>query len=217
VPLALGQFSPAAADLLGASVRSSSPAFFAPLLAYLEPHDQPLGRIEVVPTAHHWETDYVARVLPLARGWERQLDTADNPIFYDNGRLNAASYRAWLERNGVRFVALTDVPLDYAGVREARLVTAGVPGLKLVWRSTNWRVYELSGASGILSGPGRLISEHGATLVLAALRPGRLLVRVRSAADWHVHSGRASLSAASDGWLTVQATRAGRIVLTVSP
>jgi hypothetical protein len=217
VPLALGQFSPSAGALLGSSVRSSSPAFFAPLLAYLEPHDHPLGRIEVVPTAHHWEADYVARVLPLARGWERQLDTADNPIFYDRGRLRAGTYRAWLEQNGVRFVALADVPLDYAGKREAQLVRAGVPGLELVWRNANWRVYELSGASGILSGPGRLVSEQDTTLVLAAVRPGRLLVRVRSASDWHLRSGAASLSTPPGGGLAVQASRAGRIILTISP
>lgn len=216
VPLALAQWSPAAGALAGHSDASSSPAYFRPLLTYLERHDQPLGRIEVVPTATHWESDYVALALPLARGWERQLDTAQNPIFYDRGRLNAASYRAWLERNGVRFVALADLPLDYAGVREGQLVRVGVPGLVPVWHNADWRVYQLLGASGIVSGPGRLLSEHGATVVLEATRPGRLLVRVRFTTAWHVRSGAASLREGADGWIALDDRRAGKIVLTIS-
>ena len=90
--------------------------------------DGPLGRVEVVPTALHWEAVYVALRFPLARGWERQLDTANNPIFYDPGRLTPRSYRAWLLDNGVRFVALSDARLDYAAYGEAYLVRRGVPG-----------------------------------------------------------------------------------------
>jgi hypothetical protein len=216
VPLALAQWSPAAGALAGHSNPSSSPAYWRPLLAYLERHDHPLGRIEVVPTAMHWESDYVAVALPLARGWERQLDTAQNPIFYDRGQLNSASYHAWLERNGVRYVALADLPLDYAGVREGQLVRAGVPGLKLVWRNADWRVYRLLGASGIVSGPGRLLSEHGATVVLEATHPGRLLLRVRFTTAWQVRSGAASLSEGADGWIALDVRRAGKIVLGIS-
>ena len=40
----------------------------------------------------------------------------------------------WLFANGVRFVALPDVALDYAAKAEARLVRHGVPGLTLVWQ-----------------------------------------------------------------------------------
>jgi hypothetical protein len=216
VPLALAQWSPAANALLGSSDPASSAAYFRPLLAYLEPHDRPLGRIEVVPTADHWEADYVAIALPLARGWERQLDTVEDSIFYDHRALTAGSYRAWLERNGVRFVALADAPLDYAGVREGRLVSAGVPGLKLVWRNADWRVYQLLGAPGILDGAGRLVSERGSTVVLSATRPGKLLLRIHYASAWHVHSGRAALSRSAGGWIELDARRAGPIVLRLS-
>ena len=216
VPLVLGQWVPSRSALLAVANPARSAAYFEPLLAYLVPHDHPLGRIEVVPLSTHWESDYVALRLPLARGWERQLDTADNPIFYDAGRLFAGSYRRWLAHNGVRFVALADAPLDYAGIAEARLVSAGVPGLKLVWRSAHWRVYEVLGAPGIVSGAGSLVSERGDSVVLRAQHPGRLLVRIRYLSSWRVASGDASLRASSGGWLAVGARRAGRIVLSLS-
>jgi hypothetical protein len=216
VVLALGQWMPARGPLLGWSNPATSAAYFRPLLGYLVPHDHPLARVEVVPLSTHWESDYVALALPLARGWERQLDTADNPIFYTPGRLNADTYRAWLEHNGVRYVALADAPLDYAGVAEARLVRSGVPGLRLVWTGEHWRVYELAGAAGIVSGPGALLRERGSTVVLDAGGRGRLLVRIRYTPDWRVAAGLASLRESPGGWLAVTARRPGRIVLQIS-
>jgi hypothetical protein len=215
VVLLLGQWMPARGPLLGWRNPATSAAYFRPLLGYLLPRDHPLARVEVVPLSTHWESDYVALRLPLARGWERQLDTADNPIFYRPRALNARSYRAWLEHNGVRYVALADAPLDYAGVGEARLVRHGVAGLRLVWTSSHWRVYELAAAGGIVGGPGVLVSERGATLALDATRRGKLLVRVHYTSDWSVQSGRASLRESAGGWLALTARRAGRIVLRV--
>ena len=48
-------------------------------------------RIEIPFTRFHWETYVVAPRYPLARGWERQLDIKDNPLFY-SGPLTAATY-----------------------------------------------------------------------------------------------------------------------------
>jgi hypothetical protein len=216
VSLALSEWVPAAGALLGSSNPSSSKAYFSPLLGYLVPHDRPLGRIEVVPTATHWEAVYVAPRLPLARGWERQLDTADNPIFYEPGGLNAKSYRAWLKNNGVRFVALANAPLDYVAGTEARLVRARVQGLELVWRNANWRVYRVLGSAGIVSGAGRIVSEQGSTVVLDASRRGSLLVRIHYSPNWGVISGHAAVREGPGGWLKVSARRPGRIVLAIS-
>ncbi len=52
--------------------------------------------------------------------------------------------------NGVRFVALPDVKLDYAAVAEGALLEAGVPGLRPVWHDSHWKVY----AVVVDSGPG---------------------------------------------------------------
>jgi hypothetical protein len=215
IPLALAQWVPARQALLGEGNPSMEAAYFRPLLNYLDTADRPLARVEVVPTALHWEAAYVAPSFPLARGWERQLDTANNAIFYDPGRLTPASYRSWLFANGVRFVALPDVPLDYAALAEARLVRAGVPGVRLVWRSAHWRVYSVAGAPGIVSGPARLISSDGANVRLLVTRPGAVIVRERYVAAWRVASGHAVLSRAPGGWMRIVAKTPGRLDLRI--
>jgi len=215
VPLALAQWIPAANALVGDGNPSIRAAYFRPLLSTLRRTDRPLGRVEVVPTALHWEAAYVAPYFPLARGWERQLDTGANPIFYEPGALTAASYRSWLFANGVRFVALADVPLDYAGTAEARLVRAGVPGLRLVWATPSWHLYAVLGAPGLVSGPARLLSADGASLRLTVTRPGEVVVRERYLDAWAVASGAATIRPAPGGWLMLRARRAGRVVLRI--
>ena len=58
-------------------------SFWQPAIHFLRTHEQPGFRVEVVPTAEHWEAYWIPKSgLPLARGWYRQLDTADNPTLY---------------------------------------------------------------------------------------------------------------------------------------
>jgi hypothetical protein len=193
LPLLLSQWGPAwAAMTSGGGHASTHRAYFAPLVSALTRVGArgPAGRVEVVPTAFHWEADYVAPVVPLARGWERQLDEADNPLFYGaSARLDATTYRGWLIDNGVRFVALGDAPLDYAGRAEARVVAAGVPGLQLVWRAPHWRLYRVDGSSGIVAAPARLVGQQGDRIVVAAPGAGPVLVRVRYTPNWRLASG----------------------------
>ena len=216
IPLALAQWVPARQALLGEGNPSMQVAYFKPLLGYLSGVERPLGRVEVVPTATHWEAADVAPFFPLARGWERQVDTANNAIFYTPGRLTPASYRSWLLANGVRFVALPDVGLDYAAHAEGALVRAGVPGVRLVWSNAHWRVFKVIGAPGIVSGPARLLSSSGADVRLLVLRPGEVVVRERYVDLWRVAHGAAVLSPALRGWLKVRATRPGRVELRVT-
>ncbi len=215
VPLSFAQWLPADAALHGQDTdASSSAAYYQPLVGYLRRVHSPSGRIEAVPTRLHWDTVYLARHFPLARGWERQLDTADNPIFYD-GSLTPASYRAWLLDSGVRFVALPDVQLDWAALAEARLIQAGVPGIRPVWSSAHWRVFAVDGSPGLLNGPGRVVNSRGDRVVLDAQRPGRFLLRVRFDPAWRVTVGHATVARSHNGWIALRASQAGRIVLRV--
>jgi len=217
IPFALAQWVPAAKPLLGFANPSLRAAYFQPLLHFLRERDRPLGRVEVVPTAYHWEAAYVAPYFPLARGWERQLDTANNAIFYEPGRLTPTSYRAWLFANGVRFVALPDVALDYAAQHEARIVRAGVRGLVPVWHDRHWRVYAVSGAPGLVSGPAaRLLDSNGADVTLDAPDTGTVVVRERYVPAWHVVYGDATISPAPGGWIRLQVRRPGRIHLRIA-
>ncbi len=212
VPLAIMQWAPAFGALTtNAGDPSTSSAYFAPVVSYLEAHDNPPGRAEIVPTKLHYEAAYVAPEVALARGWERQLDTADNPIFYTKGLLTPASYRAWLLDNGVRFVALPDASLDYAGVAEGKLVRAGVPGLTEVWHSAHWRVYAVDGSPGLVSGPARGVSLNGDQIVLDVRAPGTIEVRERYNPKWAVVDGDGCTHEASGGWLAIQALRPGTL------
>jgi hypothetical protein len=216
IPLALAQWIPAGNALLGDGNASVRAAYFQPLVSFLRRADRPLGRVEVVPTALHWEAAYVAPYFPLARGWERQIDVGANPIFYDPGALTAASYRRWLFANGVRFVALPNVPLDYAALAEAKLVRAGVPGLRLLWRTAHWHLYAVVGAPGIVSGPARLLSSNGAELQLTVAHAGAIVVRERYVDAWGVSRGDAVIGRARGGWLELHAKRPGRVVLRIN-
>ncbi|MCU4183599.1 hypothetical protein K6U06_04455 [Acidiferrimicrobium sp. IK] len=214
VPLLLSQWAPAWAAMTSNPGRPwTHAAYYQPLSSYLSHRPGPPGRTEVVPTADHWETAYVAPSVPLARGWERQLDVADNPIFYTPGALTASSYRAWLLDNGVRWVALSSAPLDAAGTAEAALVERGVPGLRPVWHRGGWSVYQVLGSAGIVGAGGRLVHLDGSRLSVAVTAPGPVVVRVRWSPAWQVEAGAATLSEAPGRWLLLDAASPGLVEL----
>ena len=74
--------------------RSAEASFWAPALELLAEDWTPDYRVEVVPTGDHWESYWLPRAgFPLARGWYRQLDIAQNPLFYESP-LEPEAYRA---------------------------------------------------------------------------------------------------------------------------
>jgi len=162
-------------DLAGRGDPTAQPAYFAPLDAALAARD-PAGRVEVVPTAYYWESAYLD--VPLARGWLRQADLGRNPLFFD-GTLDAGSYRRWLVDTGVSHVALAEAEVSWVGRAEAALIRAGLPYLTPVWQSPDWTLYEVAGGPGIAGPPAGLVAAEPDRVVVAADRPGELLVRVR--------------------------------------
>ena len=216
VPLAFWQLSaPVRAVLNGDDDRSRYRAYFQPLVDFLEDTSQPPGRVEVVFTDAHWESADVAIHVPIARGWERQLDVGRNSLFYD-GTLNPRTYRAWLQDNAVRWVALPDTRLDSSAQREAALVRHGLPYLKLYWTAPHWRVYEVTSPHSLVT------SERSARITalslgieqvrLAVARTGSALVRVRWTPYW-VANG-ACVQRAGD-WTRITAHRTGTIRLRI--
>jgi hypothetical protein len=214
--LVSSQWAPAWGDMTGHSAQPWTDArYYAPLTGELHRLMGPGGRVEVVPTADHWEAAYVAPSVALARGWERQLDVADNPIFYAPGQLTDASYLDWLVDNGVRYVALPAAPLDFAGQAEGQLVAAGVPGLQQVWSNADWRLYRVDRPSGIVSGPGYLAHIDGSKITVMAEYPGQIEVRVHDNDGWQVTSGVATIEPSPAGWILVNAVLPGPIDLSV--
>ncbi len=204
---------PLAQSVQASNERSARFSFYKPVIRYLD--SQSAGapmRIEVAFISSHWDSVILGRRFFLARGWERQLDTKNDALFYEP-RLTASAYHAWLLETGVRFVVLSDAPLDYSSRQEAALIRGGLPFLHEVFKSAHWRVYAVRGARPLASGPGRLVAMDDDGFTLQATHPGTFLVRVHYTPYWQVSSGLGTVSEAADGWTRVTAERAGKIAI----
>jgi hypothetical protein len=160
--------------------RPATSAFWQPAIAYLDAHAQPGYRVEVVPTAAHWESYWIPKAgFPLARGWYRQTDEVDNPLLYRK-HLDATTYRRWLRTDAVQYVLLASTPLDWdGGPQEARVLESSASGLQVVYRSKDWTIYRLPHATPLLTGPAKArVTNVGHTKISGVVAaPGRYLLR----------------------------------------
>jgi len=188
---------------------STSPAYYAPLERFLNAHGGSLRRVEVPFTHSHWEAALLAPDYPLARGWERQLDTRYDPLFFTGGTLSAGAYARWLRNDAVSYVALPDVRLDGSSDQEAALIRRGQPFLREVLRSRHWRVFAVLGTQPLASPPARLIALGHDSFALRFARAGRSLVRLHYTRYWSAGAG-ARVQAAGE-WTAVTSRRAGLV------
>jgi hypothetical protein len=191
---------------------STSPAYYVPLERFLAAHGGPLVRVEVPFTHSHWEAALLAPDHPLARGWERQLDTRYDGIFFAEEDPTPSKYAAWLRGDGVSYVALPDVRLDGSSDQEAALIRRGQPFLREVFRSPHWRVFAVLGSPPLASAPARLVALGDDWFSLRFARAGRSLVRLHYTRYWSAGTG-ASVRAAPGGWTAVTAARAGIVLV----
>jgi len=214
VPLLIWQWSPALSAIVASNQNqtASELAFYQPLITELT-RQPTIGRVEIPFTSGHWEAAYVAPHVPLARGWERQLDMNDNPLFYKKGLLTPASYREWLNDSGVSWIALPDVALDYSARAEAKLITANQHYLKLVWQDQHWRLWKVIGSPGMATGPARVVSVHPDQIVVNAAKAGTTIIRVRYTPAWNIISGPACVGPARGPWTEVISSGSGQIVI----
>jgi hypothetical protein len=187
---------------------STGAAYYTPLKRFLMGHGGALVRIEVPFTHSHWEAAWLAPDFLLARGWERQLDTKYDPLFF-GGKLSAGAYRAWLLNDGVRYVVLPDVRLDGSSDEEAALLRAGLPYLREVFSSAHWRVFEVLDPRPLVSAPAVLTGLGHDSFTLRFGSVGSSLVRLRYTRYWSVTGGRACVSSASGGWTAVRVSAPG--------
>jgi hypothetical protein len=190
---------------------SSHYAFYAPAIGYLESASHGRAtRIEVAFTSDHWDATILAPHFLLARGWERQLDTRYDALFYAP-HLTASAYDAWLVDNAVSYVAVSTAPPDFSSVQEEALIRGGLPFLRLVDRTTNWRIYAVLGTEPLASGPGHLVSVDGDGFTLQADRSGQFVVRIHYTPDWTTTAGAATVGPAPGGWTAVDVPAAGTV------
>ena len=206
----IAPYAPAVASRMDG--RAADELFWAPALDYLRAHGTRDYRVEVVPTADHWEAYWLPSAgFALARGWYRQLDIAENRVLYRDP-LAQVGYRRWLRRMAVRYVLLPEIRLGKKGAsREARLLLAGVPGLKLVFHTRDWRIYELQNPKPLLTGPGAatITAFKHDRIAARVTEPGTYRLAVRYMPYWKVKAGAVCVAPASDGMTLLRARRPG--------
>jgi hypothetical protein len=200
------QWLPAASAIAAANGDPSSDrVYYQPLLNFLAAH--PADRIEIPFTRGHWETAFVASTVPLARGWQRDLDIAYNPLFYKD-TLATGDYRDWLVQNAVQFVALADVAPDPSARQEVAALQAGVPGLRPVFQTEHWSIWAVDGARPLVEGPGTLVQLRAGSFDVKVDQPGTIVARIHDSPHWVV-DGPATVAATADGWTELRATAPG--------
>ncbi len=218
------------ADLVRQISRAESPSaaaeFYAPLSGALEDAgaDPASGqRLEIVDSGDHWAVAYLPQAPALARGWDRQADAADNPIFYRPGALTADSYRQWLRQLAVSWVAVPNVKHDYAAVAEAALIARGLPYLDAVWSSPDWTLYRVADPAPLADGA-RVNAVDASGVTLSADAAATVRLRVRWTAYLTVETVRGDPARGAclrddGGWATLSLPRSGtyRVVARVSP
>jgi hypothetical protein len=206
--LGIWQWSAAVRDVAQtAGERSTEASFYAPLNDFLGRSSRGAApfRVEIPFTFSHWETAEVSPRFALARGWLRPDDVQYNHLFYD-ARLDASTYRTWLDDHGVRFVAVPRAKADYSARGELRLIDGGLPYLRPVWSSRDWRVYEVAQRRSI--GVERLGVDDAS---LSFRAPGSVVARVRWSPYWRASAG-ACVEKAGE-WTRVTALRPGAVTL----
>jgi len=184
-------------------------AFQAEARDFLARVAKPGERVEVPMTKNHWEAADLAKVVPLARGWERQLDQKANPLFYDGDPLTAARYHAWLRENAVRWVALPNAPLDYSAREEAIVLERGAKFLRLAYASPRWRIWEVRGTDPPASGGAKLLAAGPNWFMVDARRT--TVVRYRYTPYWS--TTQACVSRAPGGWTRVEPDEPGVVLV----
>jgi hypothetical protein len=199
--------------------RPAAGRFWQPALSFLANHARTGYRVEVVPTAAHWESYWLPSAgYALARGWYRQLDMVDNPVLYAKG-LDAVTYRNWLRQQAVEYVLLPSTRLDPdGGPREAHVLRSRDSGLSVAYRDRRWTIYRLPQPTPLITGPGPArVDAFGHTRIVGTVsQPGRYLLRAHYIPFWEadksvcVERGPNRMS-----WLNVYAP--GRFSLSVAP
>jgi hypothetical protein len=213
LPLLGWQLVPVATALANSAGDPSLDAsYYTGLESFLATQYAGTGRLEVPFTREHWETVFLAQRFPLARGWERQLDLQYSAVLYKP--LTASIYRTWLDANAVSLIAIPDVPLDKSGMPEAALLAKPPSYLHQVWHDAHWKVWQVSDAVPLVSGPAALRELKVDSFVLDFATAGTETVRIHADAVWGIADNAAAcVDSTSDGWLQVTAPAPGFVTL----
>jgi hypothetical protein len=162
-----------------AGVPATHASYYRPLVTAIHDQGELTGRVEVPEMNGHWDAALLAKHVPIARGWLRQLDTKLNDDVFFERPPNEASYKSWLATNAVQYVAVPDARFTPWGRRERALIQDGLPYLHDVWHDRHWTLYAVDGATPIVSAPAHLVSMDAGRIVLTAPRNATVRIRMR--------------------------------------
>jgi hypothetical protein len=203
-----------AADLVGLPPTAPVPAGTAALITELRRLHADRARVEAVPMVNHWESWGLAGTVELARGWNRQLDLARDPLFYD-GTLTPDRYHVWLRSWAVRYVVVSAAtPPDSAARAEAELIHGSSPWLRPVWQSAGWRIYQVTDAEPLAAPPARTEKADAAQVVVTTPSAGTVRLRLPWS-RWLSVTGPGEACVVRDGdWTALRVRRPGTYRLT---
>lgn len=220
VALSIGPGLDLTTQIVAGRDASAHRSYYAPLVHELVQRRDAGGpaaagqRVEVVDPRTHGDASYVAPFVPLARGWYRQADVANNPLFYQPGALSPASYRKWLDTLAVRWVAVPTATLDYASVNEANLIGSNLRYLRPVWQNADWSLYEVDHALPLADHAIVRPTDGGLTVDVG--RAGWVRMRVRWSPTLVLHTpvgDEGARLANGDGWVLLNAPDPGRYTI----
>ncbi len=173
-------------------------------------------RVEVPLTGAHWESDYLpGGPISIARGWDRQLDIRYAHLFYGK-HVSAAAYRRWLSEEAVSYVALPAARLDGAGRQEARLIEAGLPYLRQLWHTPDWRLFAVVTATPLVQRPATMRRIGVESFAMYAPRPGSYLVHLHWTPYWRPAEKDVCVREGPDGLTVVDAKGRGLLAVRIS-
>ncbi len=203
---------------------STTAAFYRPLLVALADEQAKAGpiavgeRVEVLDPVNHFATVYLANRASLARGWDRQADVANDPIFYHEDQLNADTYQAWLHDLAVGWVAVPAARLDYSAVAESKLVSGGLGYLRLAWSNPSWKLYRVTDATPLAVGV-QVLRVEPTRISIAATAAAAVQMRLRWSPYLAVQHPDGTLAVGAclsnaNGWLNLTLPAAGQYRVT---
>jgi hypothetical protein len=154
-------------------------AYYNALIEGIQSRGPLTGRVEVPELAGHWDSVYLARGVPLARGWLRQTDVRLNDAVFYKQKPTAESYRKFLTDNAVQYVAVPDAELTRFGENELALIQTNLPYLNEVWRNAHWKLYEVLDFAPLVDPPARVLSQRPDAIVVAVPAYSSIRVRLR--------------------------------------
>ena len=171
------------------------------------------GRVEVVPFLEHGESDVVAQAWPLARGWERQVDTVRAAPLYRHA-LTADDYHRWLLDDAVQYVAIGRHRHDWSAAAELRILRSHPPYLSVAAQTDEWTVFRVVDAAPLVAGAATLQSADPADVVVTAPTTGVVNVDVRWSRWLTVSAGSCIRNAG--GRVQIDVRRPGVVTLSSS-